>query len=94
MFESGLPVDVIIMRDGQVVGQYGGAVGGVGVARSVGNGAPFSYPGDVRLAGCATTTLGSNPDATRSNLPPGDYQLVAVMEGGLVSPPIDIRVSC
>lgn len=100
---SGLPVSVLVTRSGRIVGSYRGAVAGVGTSVTVlpGLSVPLGADGDytphVLLAGCtkgeASPVL---PDSTRATLPPGEYDLVAVMEDAgdvLVSAPLRITVT-
>jgi hypothetical protein len=108
---SALPITVLVVRDGSVVGRTDGPVAGVGLELTV----PASgtvpllrpdeepaYFGDVTFSGCPATW----PDSTlsspspRTPLPPGAYQLVAVLEddvdndrGVLVTQPLSVQVT-
>jgi hypothetical protein len=103
--DLGQPVNVVIVRNGMVVGAYTGAEGGTGV--SVGAQARSSHGqpipvAPVLLSGCPAANVDyAHPDATRHALPAGAYQLIATMEAGgygvassvIVSTPVPIQVT-
>jgi hypothetical protein len=85
---TGNSVDVLIMRDGKVIGRYPGASApdSVGISQ-VGKPVLLSAPGvykvyspTVLLSGCARGTISAtDPDASRVPLPPGQYTLIGVL---------------
>jgi hypothetical protein len=101
----GQPVNVVIVRNGLIVGAYTGASGGTGVAvgnAASSNGGQAIPVAPVLLSGCPATRIDyGHPNATRHPLPPGDYQLVAILEADgygvptslIVSAPRSIRVT-
>jgi hypothetical protein len=94
-FSSSLPVDVLIVKDQSVVGRSLNPVAGVGVGEVAPYGRPLTFPAVALLAGCTTSTAphDGDPDASRPNLPPGDYQLIAVMDPSRVSLPVTVHVT-
>ena len=100
---SGAPVLPVIARGNQIVGQYEGGVGGVGIEGTVTKKHPFRFPGpygraDVLLRGCPKHVDPRYPDRSRKLLPPGHYTLYAYIEddggknGYLLSQPFPIVV--
>jgi hypothetical protein len=88
-FDTGLPIDVLVVRDGSVVGRSDGPIAGVGLQLNVPaqgslpmidqkNRLP-AYFGQVSLSGCPAGPDGASP-SPRVPLPPGSYQLVADVE--------------
>lgn len=85
---AGSRVDVLIVRQGKVVGRYAGesAPDGAGtthVSKPVllsGGGLNRVYGPTVLLSGCARGIItATDPDATRVPLPPGQYTLIGVL---------------
>jgi hypothetical protein len=85
---TGNSVDVLITRNGKVIGRYPGASAPDGVGTiPVGKPVLLSAPGAIRvfsptvlLSGCARGTITStDPDASRVPLPPGQYTLIGVL---------------
>lgn len=79
-FDSGLPAELLIANGRRVVGRYEGFIAGTGVGTNLEPGRTVTYPVDGLLSGCPHDLKVAKPDATRRPLPPGIYQLVAVME--------------
>lgn len=105
-FDTGLPVAIVIIRQGDVVGRFGGVNGGgyiqIKVPASGQAPLPDEYgPTQILLAGCVRDPVDyTMPDASRRPLPSGDYELVAVLDGGgspdtmnLVTPPLPLRIT-
>lgn len=98
---TGSPPAVLVAVGDQVVGRYDGAVGGVGRAGHLTPGQAATFPASVLLSGCSRHPDPAHPDASREPLPPGQYQLVAVMEdgngqgniGSLVSEPLPVVIT-
>jgi len=94
-FVTGQPFDLLITRGADVVGRYEGAVAGTGLelavpaAGALAVGHPVDGSHDdfaaVLLSGCPAGVDMAKPDATRRPLPPGGYQLVAVLEDDTTS---------
>jgi hypothetical protein len=96
---GGLP-EIVIVRDGRIVGEYSGATAGLGFAIAVpatGHVTLTDVVPPVLLSGCPSQDDGQTPNASRRELPPGDYGLVAVVADGkstiYASPPASIRVT-
>jgi hypothetical protein len=81
-FVSGQPFQVLILRDGRVVGGglYGVGIAGTGIGVEPSPGHPFRYPVSVVVRGCPAKGNQADWPKTRPPLPPGDYDLVAVLE--------------
>ena len=107
-FESGLPVDVLIVQHGYVVGRTDGPIAGVGIGVTVpasgtvpliggGARAEANLNSDLTLSGCPQTSDPSAPSPSpRRPLPPGTYQLVAGVQNGtgmLVTEPATLTVT-
>lgn len=96
---TGVPVNPVIARAGNIVGAYRGAVGGVGLSATITRTRPYRFPepATVSLRGCPRR--GVDPDAsnsTRQLLPPGKYTVYASVEdstGNLRSEPFDLTVT-
>ncbi|BEP12590.1 hypothetical protein acdb102_09010 [Acidothermaceae bacterium B102] len=88
--ETGLPVEVLIVKDGLVVGRSDGPIAGVGIEVTVPpsgttplipSDAPANLNSAVTLSGCPQTGDSSPPSPSpRQALPAGTYQLVADFE--------------
>lgn len=80
---SGAPVPLVITRGTDVVGQYEGAVAGVGIGAVITAGRPFRFPepASVLLRGCPRRPVDHTaPDETRKPLPPGRYTVYAYVD--------------
>ena len=80
---SGAPLQVVIARGTDVVGQYEGAVAGVGVIGAVSAGQPYRFrqPAIVLVRGCPRRPVdGAKPDDSRKLLPPGRYSVYAYID--------------
>lgn len=80
---SGAPVLPVIARGADVVGQYEGAVGGVGIGAAVRVDRPFRFPtsSSVLLRGCPDRPVdGMAPDRSREPLPAGSYTIYAYVD--------------
>jgi hypothetical protein len=77
--DVGAPADVVIVKNGAVVGRYLGGIGGTGfLIASAAKPVPALA---ALLSGCPSGTIDiSRPDASRRPLPPGRYQLVATLD--------------
>ena len=81
-FDSGLPVQVLILQGHRVVGggASGAAVAGVGTRVNVRPGHPATFPASVVVRGCNGQQNVTNWPRNRPLLPAGSYQVVAVIE--------------
>ena len=81
-FVSGQPFEVLILRDGHVVGGgfYGVAVAGTGIGVEPKPGRPFHYPVSVVIRGCPASGDENSWPKNRPALPAGDYNVVAAVE--------------
>lgn len=80
---SGAPVREVIARGTDVVGQYEGAVGRVGIPAVITPDRPFRFrePGSVLLSDCPHRPVdGVDPDGSRKPLPPGHYTVYAYVD--------------
>lgn len=79
--DTTMPPDLLITRNGVVVGRYGSAVAGLATSIALMQGGATSVPATVELSGCAPSPSAiPDPNSVRSPLPPGEYQLVATIE--------------
>jgi hypothetical protein len=91
---------LLLVRNGKVVGQYKGAVAASAIGVTVPAATGTSLDASVLLSGCPTEPIDvSAPDLTREALPPGSYDIIAVVEdvtngpgGNLVSAPAPLQV--
>lgn len=101
---TGAPVPLVIARGNAIVGQYAGAVAGVGLSATITPAHPFSVPASVSLRGCPHRPVDlTDPDRSRKPLPPGHYTLYAYVDdlsgndsakyGSLRSEPFQITVT-
>ena len=77
---SGGPVLPVIARGTDVVGQYEGGVGGVGLSAAITASRPYRIPTEssVLLRGCPDRPVDTvDPDGSRKLLPPGHYTIYA-----------------
>jgi hypothetical protein len=89
---------VLIVRGDEVVGKYTGDVNSSGMVLSLTQARPAETPTSVLLSGCPTQQDSADPDGSRKPLPPGTYDLVAVLEdsgngGSLISDRLSIQIS-
>lgn len=120
---TGLPLpDVVVVQDGRIVGQFDGPVPMIALSIPITSGmdqpipqpdqGPALSPPEVLLSGCPSPeptdpNAGQTGPAERQPLPPGEYQLVAMIDysvdtadasnpesatGTLVSAPVTITV--
>lgn len=99
--DAGSDPEPSILYRGHVVGQYNGAIGGTGLGVRLGA-KPVRLPtSPLLLSGCpAGATNPAHPDANRTPLPPGRYQLVASLQSDtsgsgkwtMTTPPVPLRV--
>jgi hypothetical protein len=103
-FDSGQPVEVLLVGNGRVVGGgfYGAAVAGTGIGIDTQPGQPFRYPVSMVVRGCGGGDNSPNWPRNRPALRPGTYQAVAVLEddapsgsgtGKLLSAPVSVHVT-
>ncbi len=105
-FTTGAPVHLVITRGNAIVGQYEGAVGGVGLSGTVTPAHPYQLPvpASVSLRGCPYRPVDTtDPDRTRKPLPPGRYTVYAYVDdlsgndpvkyGSLRSEPFQITIT-
>lgn len=99
--DTGQPAPVYITQHGEVVGRYGGLVGGTGLGMTL-TSKPTAIPvASLLLSGCSRGPIDfAHPDASRQPLPPGRYQIVATLAGGrhnhewqIASTPSDITIT-
>lgn len=97
-------IDLLIVKDGAIVGRSGRPVAGTGLAYTLDPRAPQTFPVSVTLSGCPSqisSPAGGDIDTTRKPLPAGDYVLIARMDddtngeqnaANLVSQPLVVHV--
>lgn len=99
---TGAPVLPVIVRGTDIVGEYEGAVGGVGLSGTITRAHPYRFPkqATVSLRGCPHRPVDPvAPDATRRPLPPGRYTVYAYIDdessrdGEVRSEPFDLTVT-
>jgi hypothetical protein len=96
VFEGGSGSALVLLH-GRVVGEYEGALAASGIKVTVGAAAQPVLDAATLLAGCPDRPVDMvAPDLTRKALPPGPYDVVAVLpdaDGQLVTPPLRVQVT-
>ena len=89
-FDTSNP-EIVIAREGRVVGKYVGGNAGTGLGVSVEGASTETLPAVITLRGCSTGIVDPyNPDSSRPLLPPGNYELIAVAQEAVSDDPSTI----